>query len=135
MHSPSTLRLISADCKSHVTSYTPAAWGTDDLLGGLATTKLEAWAQNSTIAYVQNLRDEFYTTNHLQPWLRSLGENRDHVWLLLRDWGAGHFPPPAQRLKELLGEVVAAEGDWNTALTRQEFERAPSATTIERLSV
>lgn len=78
----------------------------------------------NTVAYLQNSRDEYHITQHLLPFLRTVG-GHPSLRLLMGAWGdparSTHVPPEKPQLVRILTELVAAEGDWLPALQRVGF--------------
>ncbi|MDO5533311.1 MAG: hypothetical protein Q4F65_01480 [Propionibacteriaceae bacterium] len=71
---------------------------------------------DNSVIYVQNLQDA-HVSSHMIPWLDSVGWPEEGTSVLMKDWGAGHRPPPGHELREMLSSVAQVDGDWG-ALAR-----------------
>jgi hypothetical protein len=52
-----------------------------------------------------------HISTHLIPWFEAI-DWRDRAMIHFGSWGAGHVPPPAPVLRQMLDAVAGVHGDW-----------------------
>lgn len=62
------------------------------------------------IFYLQNAQDEFHVRHHLTPFVEA-GAFYDNGWLITREWGEGHVPPPKEAIRQALEFAVTGTGE------------------------
>jgi hypothetical protein len=63
------------------------------------------------ILYIQNSNDT-HLDWHMTPFLDSLGDTHRVKKVLGSDWGVGHFAPPVEEIRRLVGSMTAPTNDW-----------------------
>lgn len=91
---------------------------------------------NHTVAYLQNTRDKHHVDNHQRPFFEKVGASRN-VYTLMGAWGdpagKGHVQAPKEIIRNILEQLIAANGAWATCLVELGFTRKTSPDDVARM--